>query len=196
MHDLCNNFTSIYHSLIKEQPMSILLIIALIAAVIFLVVWMQPDNFCITRSTSISAPAQRVFDQVNNLHRWDGWSPWVKLDPNARTTFEGPPAGVGAVMRWDGNRNLGAGSMTVIESKTAELVRFRLDFLRPFKATHMGEFAFFQNDMQTHVSWSMTGKNSFLGKLINLVMNCDKMVGKQFDKGLADLKMVAELAPK
>ena len=113
----------------------ILIVLAIIVVVFVLVVAMRPSGFRITRSATISAPAPVVFAQVNDLHKWEAWSPWAKLDPAARNSYEGPPAGTGAILRWAGNNKVGAGSMTIIESRPHEFIRFRLDFLKPFKAT-------------------------------------------------------------
>jgi hypothetical protein len=129
---------------------------------------------------------------VNELHKWDAWSPWAKLDPNAKNTFEGPPAGTGAVMCWAGNKNVGEGSMTITESCANELVQFRLEFLKPFKGTNTAEFIFKPQGDQTHVTWSMYGENNFLSKVIGIFINCEKMVGGQFEQGFANLKEVVE----
>ena len=103
---------------------------------------LRPSEFRVTRSTLVAAPADVVFAHVNDLHAWEAWSPWAKLDPAAKTTYEGPSAGVGAAFSWDGNRNVGQGRMTIVESRPNQLVRFRLDFLKPFKGTNAAEFTF------------------------------------------------------
>src|SRR5262249_10520255 len=132
------------------------------------------------------------FPHVNNLREWKEWSPWAKMDPNAKETFEGPAAGKGAVMTWAGNRKVGEGSMTITESKTNNAVRFRLDFRKPMKPISTAEFTFTPEGRATKVTWSMSGHNNLIGKAMGLVMNCDKMVGGQFEKGLASLKSIAE----
>src|SRR5260221_14652047 len=107
------------------------------------------------------------------------------MDPNAATTFGGPASGVGATMDWAGNMKVGEGSMTIVESHPNDLVRFRLDFQKPFAGTNTAEFTFQPQGGQTQVTWSMTGHNNFMGKAMGLVMNCDKMVGGQFEQGFA-----------
>jgi hypothetical protein len=152
----------------------------------------RPDDFRITRSLSISAPAEIIFDQVNDLYKWRNWSPWEKMDPESKRTYEGPGAGLGASYGWDGNNKVGAGRMTITESRPADAIVLKLEFFRPFKATHAVEFTFRPQGSAIVVAWSMSGKNSFVGKLISTLMNCDKMIGTEYEKGLASLKAVAE----
>lgn len=162
-------------------------------AVLLIFISQQPDDFVVTRSAPISAPAAGIFPHVNNLHNWQAWSPWSKLDPNAKSTFEGATEGVGAILRWDSNSNkVGKGSMEIIESRPSEYIKLKLIFIKPMSATNNSEFNFRANGDQTIVTWSMSGKNSFVGKAMNLIMDCDTMVGDQFEKGLSDLKKVAE----
>jgi hypothetical protein len=171
----------------------IILILVAIAVVIFLIAAaMQPSDFRVTRTGTISAPASAVFAHVNDLQKWDAWSPWAKLDPDAKNSFEGPASGTGAIMRWVGNNKVGQGSMTITESRPDEFIRFKLDFIKPFVATNTAEFTFNYENNQTTVIWTMYGKNNFMSKAIGLVMNCEKMVGGQFEQGLAALKSVVE----
>jgi len=170
----------------------ILIILAIIFVALVVVVALQPSEFRIARSGSISASPAVVFAQVNDLPKWKAWSPWAKLDPTAKETFDGPPAGTGASMAWAGNNKVGEGRMTITESRPSDLIRFRLDFVKPFVGTHIAEFTFRLEGNQTVVTWSMSGKNNFIGKAFGLLMGCDKMIGGQFEKGLIDLKLVAE----
>jgi hypothetical protein len=172
--------------------MPILLAVALIIFLFIIVIAGRPDEFVVSRAKRIPAPPDKVFSHVNELKKWEDWSPWAKIDPNAKSTFEGPAAGVGSAMSWDGNKKVGAGKMTIVESQPSNLVRIRLEFLRPFQATNMAEFSFRPESAQTFVTWSMTGKNNFFFKVFSLLMNCDDMVGKDFEKGLASLKTVVE----
>lgn len=174
----------------------VLLTLGLLLLVLAGVIATRPADFRITRSATMSAPSAAVFAQVNNFHNWEGWSPWAKMDPNAKITYEGPAEGTGAIFRWDGNDKVGTGSNTIIESKPGELVRIKLEFLKPFAATSTADFTFIPRGDQTVVTWSMHGKNNFLAKAFSLVMDCDKMVGPDFEKGLASLKTVVEAAPK
>lgn len=170
----------------------IILALVFIAILLFVIVAGQPDDFKVTRSATISARPDGVFPQVNELKKWEAWSPWAKLDPNAKSTFEGPAAGAGAAMLWSGNNKVGQGKMTITESEPSHLIRLRLEFLRPFKATNTAEFRFAPEGGRTLVSWSMLGRNNLMSKVFSLLMDCDKMVGRDFEKGLASLKGVAE----
>ena len=163
---------------------------------ILIIIATRPDEFCVTRSAGISAPAAAVFGLVNDLHNFQEWSPWARLDPDCRNTYAGPPSGAGAAFSWAGNNKVGEGSLTIIESRPGELVRFNLEFLKPFKATHTAEFTFKSEGDQTVVTWSMFGKNNFMGKAMGLIINCDKMVGGQFESGLSQMKILAEAAMK
>jgi hypothetical protein len=170
----------------------ILIGLAVVIVVFLIIVAMQPDDFRITRSATLAAPAAVVFDHVNDLHKWNEWSPWAKLDPNAKQTYEGPPAGIGAAFGWAGNKEVGEGRMTITESRPSELILMKLQFIKPFAATHTTEFTFKPEGDRTAVSWSMSGRNTFVSKAMVLVMNCDKMIGGQFESGFANLKSIVE----
>jgi uncharacterized protein YndB with AHSA1/START domain len=174
----------------------ILIALAAIIVVLLIVVALQPSDFRILRSAVIGAPPAAVFPHVNDLHLWEEWSPWAKLDPNAKSTFDGPPAGIGASMAWAGNNKVGEGRMTITESRPNDLIRFRLDFFKPMKATNDSEFTFKPQGNQTAVTWSMSGKNNFMGKAFGLIVNCDRMIGSKFEKGLAQLNTVATAGVK
>ena len=172
----------------------ILLALAIIAILFIFLVVGQADEFTVSRSAKISAPPEKIFPHVNDLHNWEAWSPWAKLDPNAKNSFEGAAFGVGAAMAWEGNCKVGVGRMTIIESQPSESIRFRLDFEKPMKATNIAEFTFKNEGGQTAVTWSMTGQKNFVGKIFHLIMSCDKMIGGQFEKGLAAIKTIVETA--
>ena len=170
----------------------ILLALTFIAILFFIVVAGQPDESTVTRSLKISAPPEKIFSHVNDLHNWEAWSPWAKLDPNAKHAYEGAASGTGAAMSWSGNCKVGVGRMTITESQPSESIRFRLDFEKPMKATNLAEFTFKPEGNQTVVTWAMTAKNKGVGKVFGLIFDCDKMLGGQFEKGLASLKSVVE----
>lgn len=174
--------------MVKKILIGILSLIVLLVIVIAI----QPARFRITRSATISAPADQVFAQINDLHQWNGWSPWAKLDPNMKTTFEGPSSGEGASYVWSGNDDVGEGKMTITESRPSELVRIDLEFIRPFAAKNDTEFVLAPEGDQTKVTWSMSGTNGFMAKAFSLLMNMDKMVGADFEKGLAAMKTIVE----
>lgn len=170
----------------------ILIGLAAIIVLFIVVAAMQPADFRITRSARMAAPPAAVFEQINDLHKWNAWSPWAKLDPHAKNTFEGPPTGVGASFAWAGNNEVGEGEMTITESKPAELVHMRLEFIKPFAATNLTKFTLVPEGGHTRVMWSMTGTNGFMGKCLSLVLNCEKMIGGQFEQGFANLKAIVE----
>ena len=174
--------------------LNIILIAAAVIVVLFVIfVAMRPSDFRITRTARISAPAGVVFANVNDLHKWEAWSPWAKMDPNAKSTFSGPDAGPGATMAWSGNNKIGEGRMTIADSRTNDVIRLKLEFIKPFKANNNAEFTFQAEGDQTVVTWSMTGKNNFMVKAVGLFMNCDKMIGGEFEKGLASLNSVTQM---
>jgi polyketide cyclase/dehydrase/lipid transport protein len=175
--------------------LKILIVLALILAAFVVAVLLQPSDFKITRSATVNAPAAAVFAQVNDFHKWEAWSPWAKMDPAAKNSYEGPAAGKGALFRWEGNNDVGAGNMTITESRPSDLILIRLEFLKPMPAVNTTEFTFKPDGSQTLVTWTMSGKNNFMGKAFGLIVNCDKMVGGWFEKGLASIKSLAEAAP-
>ena len=165
--------------------------------IIFLgVVAMQPADFRIERSAAIAAPPADVFAQVNDFHNWTAWSPWEKLDPALKKTYSGAAAGGGAVYEWAGNDQVGTGRMTLTDSQPSNLIRIKLEFIKPFEATNTTEFLLTPDGGGTKVTWSMTGNNNFMAKAAGLFMNMEKMVGGDFEKGLAQMKTVAEAAVK
>ena len=174
----------------------ILIALAAILVVFAIVVALQPADFRITRSITIAAPPATVFAQVNDFHQWEAWSPWAKLDPAMKSLYDGPTEGPGTIYTWAGNSKVGKGRMTITDSHPHDLVRIQLEFLEPMTATNTAEFTFKAEGGQTLVNWTMTGANNFMGKGFNLVMNMDKMVGGDFEKGLAQMKARLEAAPK
>ena len=170
--------------------------IAVALAVLLIFIAWQPSDFRIARSTNISAPSATVFEQVNDFRKWQAWNPWGKIDPAMKVSFEGASAGVGAGYRWSGNNEVGEGRMTIIESRPSELIRVRLEFFKPFAGTNTAEFTFKPQANQTVTTWSMFGEKNFVAKAIHLFVSMDRMIGDQFDKGLADLKTASERTAK
>lgn len=170
--------------MIKKLLIGLVIVIVILCAIIAT----RADEMNVTRTAVIPAPPAAVFPHVNDLHKWQEWSPWAKLDPNAKNTFEGPAAGVGAKLSWSGNNEVGEGFMTITESRPNELVRFHLEFVKPMAGKCDTSFVFKPEGSGTHVTWNMTGKNNFIGKAMSLVMDCDKMMGGQFEQGFANLK--------
>ncbi len=174
----------------------ILIGLVVILIVFCVVVALQPAHYGVERTAVISAPAAMVFTQVNDFHNWQAWSPWAKLDPSIKQTYEGVPSGAGAIYTWVGNNKVGEGRMTITESRPSDLIKIKLEFVKPFASTCATEFTFKPEGNQTRTTWSMSGENNFIAKAFCLFMNMDKMVGGDFEKGLAQMKSVVEAAPK
>jgi len=173
----------------------ILIVLGIIAAavvVVLILAWRKPDVFRVVRSTTIDAPPAKVFGYLNDFRQWRQWSPWENLDPNLQRTYSGADSGVGAKYAWEGNKNVGSGSMEIVESAVPAKISLKLDFLRPFEAHNMTDFTFEPAGNGTKLTWDMHGPNQCMGPIMGVFMDMDAMVGKDFEKGLANLKSVAE----
>jgi uncharacterized protein YndB with AHSA1/START domain len=174
--------------MLKKIGLGFLAVLAVLAVVIAT----RPGEFRVERSTTIAAPVDVVFPLINDFHQWAKWSPWEKRDLNMKKTFEGAPSGTGAVYAWTGNDQVGEGRMTLTDSKPNERVLIKLEFIKPFAATNQTEFTLSPAAGTTGVTWAMSGNKNFMSKAFSLVMNMDKMIGGDFDKGLVQLKQQAE----
>lgn len=170
----------------------ILLALAVILLLASAIVAGRPDETVITRTATFAAPAETVFAHVNDLRLWQDWSPWAKLDPGAQNAFEGPACGVGSALSWSGNNKVGAGRMAITGAVANESIQFQLDFVRPFRASNTAAFTFRPVGAGTEVSWRMSGKSNFFFKVFGLFVDCEAMVGKDFEKGLANLRARVE----
>ncbi|HYO51984.1 SRPBCC family protein [Archangium sp.] len=166
------------------------LVVVLVALCAFVAT--RPSTYSVQRTATFKASPDITFALVNDFHHWGKWSPWDKLDPNQKTTFEGAATGVGAIYGWSGNDDVGEGRMTIEESKANELVRIKLEFIRPWQSTNATSFAFSPAADGVSVTWKMEGHNDFMGKAFSLLMDMDAMLGKDFDNGLAAMRKVAE----
>lgn len=167
-------------------------IVGLLVGALAGVIFMQPAEYKVVRKTKINAPAAVVYSQLIDFHKWNDWSPWAKIDPNMKATYAGPASGVGASYHWTGNDEVGEGNMEIITLKADERVAIKLDFLKPFEAHNETIFTLQPEADGVVVNWEMLGKNDFMGKAAGLVMNMDTMIGKDFEKGLGQLKALAE----
>ncbi len=170
----------------------ILIAIAVTLIILAVIIASRPDEFRVSRTATINAPVSAVFGQINDFHNWNAWSPWAKMDPNAKITYSGEDKNTGAMMAWEGNRDIGAGNMTITEVRPDELIRIKLEMIKPMHGVNDAEFLFASEGKNTSVTWTMSGKSNFMAKAMGLFMDCEKMVGDQFDKGLANLKTLAE----
>lgn len=152
----------------------------------------RPDRFRVERSAVIHAPADTVFAMLNDFHQWGRWSPYEKLDPNLTRRFEGPASGAGAVYAWSGNSKAGEGRMTILESRPGERVSIQMEFFKPFAATNQATFTLAASEKGTQVTWSLEGENTLMGKAISAFLDMDKLLGKDFEEGLANLDTAAQ----
>lgn len=178
--------------MVKKVIVGVGAVMVAVVLVFVVVVSMQPADFKITRSTTIKTTPDKVFEQVNDFHKWEAWSPWAKLDPTMKTTYSGPPAGKGASYAWAGNSEVGEGRMTINASEPNDHVGIDLEFIKPFSAHNATDFTFKPDGDKTNVTWTMAGKNNFVAKAFSLFVDMDKMVGADFEKGLAQMKTFAE----
>jgi uncharacterized protein YndB with AHSA1/START domain len=170
----------------------IAVVVAVIVAGMLIYAATKPDSFTVKRSAPIKAPPERIFALVNDLHGWAAWSPYEKKDPDMKRTFGGAAMGKGAIYQWDGNKNVGSGSMEIIEATPPSKIVIKLDFLKPFEGHNTAEFTMEPKADNTTVTWAMYGPSSFIFKVMGIFMNMDKMIGDDFAAGLANLKAVAE----
>ena len=176
----------------KSMWTTILLVLLGLIVLLVVVVSLQPSDFRYSRSIAIAAKPEAVFPHVNELKQWDDWSPWAKLDPNMQEEYGDPPSGKGAWHSWNGNSQVGEGKMTIVESRPSELIQIKLEFLKPMQAVNDTEFTFQPEGDGTRVTWTMSGTHGFMGKLMCLLMNMEKMLGGQFEQGLSKMKEVVE----
>lgn len=170
----------------------IAIVILVLLAGVLIYAATRPDTFEVHRSATIKASPEKIFALLNDFHSWPTWSPWEKLDPAMKRTYSGAASGKGAVYAWEGSSQVGAGRMEMIESTPASKIGIQLDFIRPFEGHNVAEFTLVPNGDSTTVTWAMHGPNRYIGKLMSVFFNMDKMVGGDFEKGLANLKQIAE----
>ncbi|MEM7398125.1 MAG: SRPBCC family protein [Pseudomonadota bacterium] len=169
----------------------LLLLLVIIVAFVGYVA-LQPDEYRVERTVTMAAPAANVFENVNDLRKWEAWSPWAKLDPEAKVIFEGPEAGNGAAMTWDGDDKVGAGKMTIVKSDPDQAINIDVTFTRPFEGTTNSDFTFATKGDSTDVTWAMHGTQGFTEKAFSVIFGGVGMMGNNIDKGLSQLKSVVE----
>ena len=167
-----------------------IIVVVLIAAILGYAMTM-PDSFRVQRTTSIKAPPEKIFSIINDFHRWGSWSPWDKMDPEMKRTYSGAASGKGAAYAWQGNSKVGEGRMEIADTSPSK-VTIKLDFMKPFEAHNTVEFTLEPKGDSTNVTWAMYGPSEFITKVMGVFVSMDKMVGKDFETGLANLKAVAE----
>lgn len=170
----------------------ILIVLVLAVAGVLLYAATKPDTFQVQRRATIAAPPERVFALIDDFHRWGEWSPWEKLDPAMTRTFEGPASGTGAVYAWKGNKDVGRGRMEITESTPPGRIAIKLDFIEPMESDNVTEFVLAPKDGGTEVTWTMRGPSPYLTKVMDTVVGMDRLIGKDFEAGLANMKAAAE----
>jgi uncharacterized protein YndB with AHSA1/START domain len=177
--------------MLKIFLMVVAIVAVLIAAVLVLAMT-KPDTFRVVRSVNIKAPPEKIFPLINDFKNWDAWSPYEKKDPAMKRTYSGAASGKGAMYGWDGNKNVGQGSMEITESSPPKSIRLNLDFVKPFEGHNVVDFTLEPQGDSTNVTWDMHGPAPLISKVMQVFINMDKMVGADFEVGLANLKAVAE----
>jgi len=170
----------------------IAVVLAVAIAIVLILAAMKPDTFSIRRGATIKAPPEKIFSLINDFHQWGSWSPWETKDPAMKRSFSGSAAGKGAVYAWDGNKNVGSGRMEVLEASSPSKIVIKLDFFTPFEAHNTAEFTMLPQGDATSVDWVMHGPARFISKLMQVFMSFDKMIGKDFEAGLSNLKKLTE----
>src|SRR5215470_17901054 len=170
----------------------VVLALAIVVAALLAYAATKPDTFRVQRSTGINAPAERIFPLIANLRSMNTWNPFVDPDPAIKIAYSGPDIGKGAAHTWSGNSKVGEGRIEITDAVPSSSVAMQLDMLKPMKAHNAVEFTLRPNGSGTTVTWAMSGRQLFIAKLINVFIDCDRMVGSQFEKGLAGLKAIAE----
>jgi uncharacterized protein YndB with AHSA1/START domain len=176
----------------KKIFISIITALIVIVVALFIYAATLPNTFRVQRTATIKAQPEKIFALINDFHRWDSWSPWSKLDPNMKTIYEGPTNGNGAVYAWEGNDKIGKGRMEITETSPPSAIVIKLDFLKPFEAHNITEFTLITQGESTNITWVMYGPNSYMTKVMGIFFNMDKMIGSDFESGLANLKSIAE----
>jgi uncharacterized protein YndB with AHSA1/START domain len=167
-------------------------VLAIAIAVVLILAATKPDTFSVRRETSVKAPPERIFPLINDFHQWGTWSPYENKDPAMKRTFSGAASGRGAVYAWDGNKNVGSGRMEILEASMPSKIVIKLDFFKPFEGHNTAEFTMLPQDDVTNVSWLMHGPAPFMSRLMQVFVNMDNMIGKDFEIGLANLKRLTE----
>jgi len=170
----------------------IAVVLAIAIAIVLILAATKPDTFRVQRATTVKAPPEKIFPLINDFHQWGTWSPYENKDPAMKRSYSGAASGKGAVYAWDGNKNVGSGRMEILDSSAPTKIVIKLDFFTPFEGHNTAEFTMLPQGDGTHVTWLMHGPANFMSRLIQVFMNLDNMIGKDFEAGLANLKKLTE----
>ena len=167
-------------------------ILLVAVAVVLVLAAMKPDTFRVERTATIKAPPEKIFPFINDFRAWPSWSPYEKKDPAMRRTLSGAAAGKGAVYEWEGDRNVGSGRIEIADAMPPSKVTIKLDMIKPFPTHNIVNFILEPKGQSTNVTWAMQGPVPFMAKIVHVIFNMDRMVGGDFEAGLANLKAIAE----
>jgi uncharacterized protein YndB with AHSA1/START domain len=170
----------------------IAVVFAVAIAIVLILAAIKPDTFRVQRATTVKAPPEKIFPLINDFHQWATWSPWENKDPAMKRSYSGAASGRGAVYGWEGNKNVGSGRMEIIDASQPSKIVIKLDFLAPFEAHNTAEFTMLPQGDATNITWEMHGPAPFMSKVMQMFMNMDNMIGKDFEIGLANLKRLTE----
>jgi uncharacterized protein YndB with AHSA1/START domain len=170
----------------------IAVVLAIAIAIILILAVTKPNTFSVQRATTVKAPPERIFPLINDFHQWVNWSPYEHKDPAMERSYSGPESGKGAVYGWEGNKNVGSGRMEILDASAPAKIVIKLDFFTPFEGHNTAEFTMLPQGDATNVTWLMHGPSPFMGKIMHVFINMDRMVGKDFEIGLANLKKITE----
>ena len=166
--------------------------LAIAIAVVLILAATKPNTLRVQRAISVKAPADRIFPLINDFHQWRIWSPYENKDTAMKRSYDGAESGKGAVYAWEGNNNVGSGRMEILEASVPSKIRIKLDFFKPFEGHNTAEFTMLPQGDVTNLTWTMSGPAVFMSKLIQVFMNLDHLIGRDFEVGLANLKKLAE----
>jgi uncharacterized protein YndB with AHSA1/START domain len=170
----------------------IAVVLVLALATVLILAERKPDTLRVTRATSIKAPAETIFPLINDFHQWGDWSPYEHKDPAMKRSYSGAESGKGAVYAWDGNNNVGSGRMEILETRAPSRIVIKLDFIKPFEGHNTAEFTMLPQGDATNLAWTMVGPAPFMSRLMQVFIDLDRMIGKDFEAGLANLKKLTE----
>jgi Polyketide cyclase / dehydrase and lipid transport len=170
----------------------IAVVLAIAIAVVLILAATKPDKFSVRRAIVVSAPAEKIFPLINDFHQWGSWSPYENKDPAMKRSYSGASSGKGAVYGWEGNKNVGSGRMEILEASAPSKIVIKLDFFAPFEGHNTAEFTMLPQGDATSVTWLMHGPAPFMNRMMQVFMNLDHMIGKDFEVGLANIKTISE----
>jgi hypothetical protein len=176
----------------KRIALTVVALLVVLIAAVLLMALTKPDSFGVQRTASIKAPPEKIFALISDYHSWGSWSPYEQKDPAMKKIYSGAPSGRGAVYEWEGNSSVGKGRMEITDSSPASKVTIKLDFEKPLEGHDIAEFTLQPAGDSTNVTWAMRGPSPYITKVMSVVFNLDRMIGSDFESGLANLKALSE----